>query len=305
MPSVSIIVPVYNVEKYLPLCLDSLQAQTLQDIEIILIDDGSTDSCGAICDKYAASDNRFKVYHTENRGLSAARNLGIQNANSDYLMFVDSDDWVNPLFCEIPYTVAKENNADMVIFQTEETTENGRIKKHNRRKKPIGPISWETAVKYCHATVWDKIYRKGLFTDIHYPEGHLFEDVAVTYKLIHESNGIVMLSDSLLFHRIRKNGISRTKNNPARKDYFTYCIQRYKDLVQYGYPEEKARNRLQSNAITYCYFMPCSEDELYQYAERLLTEVKGLPKGWGKKKTALFMIWKTNKHLFQCVRRLV
>ena len=102
-PKVSVIVPIYNVEAYLPRCLDSLRRQTLSHIEIILIDDGSSDGCGEIAARYAREDGRFRVIHQANAGLSAARNRGIELASAPYLMFVDSDDWVEPDFCRIPF----------------------------------------------------------------------------------------------------------------------------------------------------------------------------------------------------------
>ena len=106
-PEVSVIVPVYNVEPYLRRCIDSLINQTLQNIEIILVDDGSPDGCGAICDEYAAQDYRIQVVHQDNSGVYAARNAGIDRAKADYLMFADSDDRAEPEFCELPLTVAK------------------------------------------------------------------------------------------------------------------------------------------------------------------------------------------------------
>ena len=116
MPHVSVIVPVYNVEEYLRKCIDSIVAQTLKDIEIILVDDGSTDGSGTICDEYASQDKRVRVVHKINGGLSSARNTGIEAASAPFLMFIDSDDWVEPNFCEKPYLAAKNNNADLVLF---------------------------------------------------------------------------------------------------------------------------------------------------------------------------------------------
>lgn len=116
-PLVSIIVPVYKVEDYLERCLDTLCRQSLKDIEIILVDDGSPDRSGEICDQYAKEDRRIKVLrHPENRGLSAARNTGIAYAAADYLMFVDSDDWVHVDFCKLPYEYAMQHQADLVMF---------------------------------------------------------------------------------------------------------------------------------------------------------------------------------------------
>lgn len=115
MPELSIIVPVYKVEKYLPKCIDSILAQTFRDFELILIDDGSPDNCGAICDDYAARDSRIKVIHQENAGVSAARNAGLDIATGTYLGFVDSDDWIEPEMYETMIATAKEKNVDVVV----------------------------------------------------------------------------------------------------------------------------------------------------------------------------------------------
>ena len=125
---VSIIVPVYNVEKYLERCLDSLINQTLKDIEIILVDDGSTDDSGNICDKYAKKDKRIKVIHKENGGLSDARNIGLSIANGRYLQFVDSDDFIHKQMIEILYNTIINNNADISICDFDKVYENTKIK---------------------------------------------------------------------------------------------------------------------------------------------------------------------------------
>ena len=123
----SVLVPVFNVERFLPRCLDSLAAQSLPGIEILLIDDGSTDASGRICEEYAARDARFRVIHQENRGLSAVRNRSLEEAAGEYLMFVDADDWVEPDFCETPWRCAVEQDADVVFFRYRRTKENGEI----------------------------------------------------------------------------------------------------------------------------------------------------------------------------------
>jgi glycosyltransferase EpsH len=116
--TISIIVPVYNVEKYLHQCLNSLKYQTMSDIEIVLINDGSTDNSGLICNEYVKVDDRFKVIHQDNKGLSDARNVGLRIANGDYIIFLDSDDWVNLDTCEIAYAIAKKEKADIVFWST-------------------------------------------------------------------------------------------------------------------------------------------------------------------------------------------
>lgn len=115
LPELSIIVPVYNVEKYLPKCIDSILAQTFTDFELILIDDGSPDECGEICDEYAIKDSRIKVIHQKNQGVSSARNAGLDIATGTYLGFVDSDDWIEPEMYEVMIKTVKEKNSDVVI----------------------------------------------------------------------------------------------------------------------------------------------------------------------------------------------
>ena len=111
---ISVIVPVYNVELYLEKCLDSILAQTYSDLEVLVIDDGSTDRCGEVCDRFAEQDHRIKEFHTENHGLSAARNLGLDQMQGKYVGFVDNDDWIEPDMYEMLFNIAEQTNADIV-----------------------------------------------------------------------------------------------------------------------------------------------------------------------------------------------
>ena len=169
-PAVSVIVPVYNVEPYLRRCIDSLIKQTLQNIEIILIDDGSTDGCEAICDEYAANDARVRVVHQENVGLSEARNAGIDRARADYLMFVDGDDWVEPEFCEFPWMLAKKHKADSVMFQYRRLNNNHIIVRQYFINEGIKPK--EDAVNLLingvGMTAWNKLYHRILYRNKRY-----------------------------------------------------------------------------------------------------------------------------------------
>lgn len=189
-PLVSVIVPVYKVEDVLKRCLDSLGRQSLREIEILLIDDASPDRCGEICEKYAVKDSRFKViHHLENRGLSAARNTGIAYASADYLMFVDSDDWVHENFCKLPYEYAVQNQADMVMFRYQ------RIEK-NDSARPImkeegissGQLTRLEAIELLLHEVgtypWNKLYSRRLFNNVSYPEGYIYEGTGTIYKTI-------------------------------------------------------------------------------------------------------------------------
>ena len=222
---VSVIVPVYKVERYLSACLDSLLAQSMQEIEVLLIDDGSPDQCGRICDEYASRDSRFRVFHTDNRGLSAARNFGIEKAQGDYLMFVDSDDWVSPSFCQAAYNAAVENAADLVMFRH-------RIMKSDSCRGTIpyvhgsqGMKSQEEAIDLLYRGIgnmaWNKLYRKELFKDIKYPEGKLYEDIATTFKLIYEAPNIFYLDGILYYYRKREGSITGQMTAAKQQESFT------------------------------------------------------------------------------------
>ena len=127
---ISVIIPVYNVEPYLRKCLDSIVNQTYRDLEILVVDDGSTDGSGAICDSYAEKDERVVVFHTENRGLSAARNLGLDNAKGEWINFLDSDDWMDSECFEFAISVAEDKKADLVFWGYVKEYENHSIEKH-------------------------------------------------------------------------------------------------------------------------------------------------------------------------------
>jgi len=207
MPIITIIIPVYKVESLLRKCVDSLLCQTLSNIEIILVDDGSPDKCGNICDEYSQKDSRVIVIHKENGGLSSARNAGIDIAKGEYLMFVDSDDYVEPNFCERAYQIIKENNVVCASF--------GYYEHRSNQVKTLGTanprkIDAEESIRSLIALddviynlAWNKIYHKNLFSKIRYPEGRLYEDQGTTYKLF-DLAGIIYVSDIPLYNYVRR-----------------------------------------------------------------------------------------------------
>ena len=238
-PYISVIVPVYNVKLYVKQCFDSLCKQTLQEIEVILIDDGSKDGSGSICDTYAKSDPRFRVIHQQNRGLSAARNVGLDMASGEYVMFVDSDDWVEPEFCELPYLKAKETGAELVVFLR---TWNAMDKSEKLQPafREEGMVSKKTALTDQWMTtgvvVWNKLYHRKLFDRIRFPEGRLSEDTAVTHRLIHSADQVYALNKYLYHHRVSRPGsIMAEKNSQMRKDEQCFNLKRVSDLCNWGY----------------------------------------------------------------------
>lgn len=219
---ISVIVPVYKVEKYLRKCVDSILAQTYKDFEVILVDDGSPDNCGKICDEYAKKDKRIKVVHKENGGLSDARNVGIKNAKGEYLSFIDSDDYVSPDFLEVLYRLANQNNADIsvceaVIVKEDQNAQFNNIEKYELMDKNLALVEMIYFRKFSVNT-WNKLYKKELFDEILFPKGLLYEDLATTYKLVDKSNKVVYTPAKLYAYVQRGGSIMGQTGYKMKKD---------------------------------------------------------------------------------------
>jgi len=237
---VSIIVPVYNVQDFLRQCLDSVVNQTLKDIEIILVDDGSTDESGRICDEYAEIDDRVKVIHKSNQGLSSARNDGINASTTDYIMFVDADDWVDSRFCAIPYHIAVERNADLVLFSYNCVNRNGKTVRKNCAIQE-GMLSIADGLRYnvfYASYAWLGLYSKRLFQNVRFPVGRMHEDVYTSHKLIYSAKKIYHIDSYLYYYRYHRQGSITSSfnicNNPDVR--FVLC-EKVKDLCKWGYEE--------------------------------------------------------------------
>lgn len=238
MPDISVIVPIYNVEEYLARCIDSILDQTFQDMEIILVDDGSTDSSNVICDYYAVKDERIKVIHKPNEGLSCARNDGIKASSAPYIMFVDGDDWVEPTFCEEPFRMAITNDADLVLFSFAKIYK-GRQKVQIDTGMPDGILSEDSAIWF-NINVWDAawvgFYKRDLFEEIQYPIGKIYEDTGTSHRLIHSANKVCLLNSCLYNYRVGRPGsITTSANNQKNPDKIEMHIKRILDLYNWGY----------------------------------------------------------------------
>lgn len=221
---VSIIVPVYNVNQFLDRCLNSICTQTFSDIEIILVDDGSTDGSSSKCDQYEEIDSRIKVIHKENGGLSSARNRGIESAKGKYLFFVDSDDYIVKDCIEYLITTLENSNADMVIGNYMRTKDSDLdiYSNENIYENTYGNIE---AIKELFGTknvqmvtAWGTLYKKQLFSDIRFPEGVYHEDEATTYKLLYISKKIVVSSKIIYAYYLNLNSITGKPNSKNYKD---------------------------------------------------------------------------------------
>lgn len=215
---ISVILPIYNVELYLNECIESVIGQSYKNLEIILVDDGSTDQSPYICDEYAKIDSRIKVIHKENGGLSDARNVGIQTSSGSYIALVDSDDLIARDFIKDLYTCCKESNSMIAtclyskFSNIEEISYSG-----NQFTKQI--LSGRELIKKIYQgqaggfgfVAWNKLYDRRLFDIIQYPVGRIYEDTFTTYKLYLNSNQIALLYKSLYFYRIRSESIMSAK----------------------------------------------------------------------------------------------
>lgn len=237
MELVSVIIPVYMVEKYLRRCLDSVINQTYRKLDVLVIDDGSNDDCGRICDEYASNDNRIRVIHQENKGLAEVRNIGVREALGNYILFVDSDDWIDLNLVEVIYSELKKNHVDVVCFGMNRVDEKGHITKVYRGsygKKVLDTTDALDCIffsKYVDVVSCNKMFSKWLFDGISYPSGRLYEDMATTYKIIEKANKVLCLSEAYYFYYNNINSIGNRKftnetmqlDNAARECY-EHCV---------------------------------------------------------------------------------
>ncbi len=206
---VSIIVPVYNTEKYLVRCLDSLVGQTLKECEVILINDGSKDSSGEILRKYAEKyPEKVKYLTVENGGQGRARNIGLSVATGEYIGYVDSDDWVDLSMYEKLYTAAVENEADMSLCDCIECYEDGRT--------VYSELTAYEHPMHINAAVWNKLFKKSVIQDIVFPQGLWYEDLAYVINFMLKEKRIVPVKEGLYFYRIGQ--ISTMTNNNSKKN---------------------------------------------------------------------------------------
>lgn len=226
MCKLSLIVPIYNVEKYLEKCINSILNQTFSDFELILVNDGSPDNCKSICEKYEKIDKRIKVVNKENGGLSSARNAGLDIAKGEYIGFIDSDDWIHVDMYKKLIEIAEKNSADIVQCDyidaydddttiTNKDTYNWKVIDKFEAIKMLVEFGREHVVG---VVSWNKVYRRSLFDSIRFPVGRLNEDEFTTYKLLYKSNKIVFGDEKLYFYRQTPNSIMNKKFNEKRLD---------------------------------------------------------------------------------------
>ena len=231
---ISVIVPVYNVERYIRQCVESILEQTYADLEIILVDDGSTDGSGSICDEYKLKDDRVVVIHKCNGGLSDARNAGLDIARGEYIGFVDSDDYIEPDMYEVLYKNCERYAADLAAARFVKFNTQGEVRKNFTenievfsreemlRLFIVGDRRYEITM-----SVWDRLYKRELISDLRFPVGKCYEDIVFSTKVIEKSKINVYIDRALYHYRLREDSISGEDFN----DYNRAPLRIITDLI--------------------------------------------------------------------------
>ena len=284
MAKISVIIPVYNVEKYLKKCVDSVDAQTYTDYQMILVDDGSTDHSGALCDALAAKNPKIRVIHQENRGLGGARNTGIRHCETEYVLFLDSDDTIHPQLLQRCMTAAEEQNCDLVFFDLVSVDENGNQTTVYDQAVPTDTLL-SPAEKNCllkNPTACDKVYRTALFTDndIYFPEKVWYEDLRTTPKILLFADRVMRIdSEPLYYYLQRSDSIMHTPDYTRMVTERTAAIRDLEDYYGAHLPDGSYRDILDFVTIYHGFLLPCLE--MYRkmgsykpYLDTLLKTVK-------------------------------
>ena len=240
---VSVIIPVCNIQLYLAEAIESVVNQTYSNLDIILVDDGSTDSSGVICDTYAARDSRIRVIHQENKGLSGARNAGLDIMSGEIVAFLDSDDAYYPEMIQNMVEILQREEADVVMCQFESCYTQGKMLPKHRTKDRINPIIHdrkgalqaliEEKIDW-HA--WNKIYRRDCFESIRYPQGKVYEDIEITYHIVDQAHKVVVINEPLILYRRRRGSITEKYTISSAQDRI-HAYERIEELVDAGIPE--------------------------------------------------------------------
>ncbi len=238
---ISVIVPVYNIEKYVSKCIESILRQTYSNLEIILVDDGSTDNSSNILNIFSRKDNRIKVLRKENGGLSDARNYGLDRAKGDYIFFIDGDDYISDECIEFLENAIEVYNADISTTQFIRYYENEEPNASDGRNMPYTTTKALERLLYqknCTTSAWGKLYKKSLFDNIRYPKGKICEDLPITYKLFARANKVVIGKSKHYFYLQRENSIIYSKFKPARADALKFAKEET-DFIKEHFPKLK------------------------------------------------------------------
>lgn len=275
-PLISVIVPIYKVENYLHQCVDSILNQTYKNLEVILVDDGSPDGCPAICDEYVQQDERVKVIHKKNGGLSDARNAGMAVAKGEYLSFVDSDDLLPPNAMETLLNIALYQQADMVIGGHNRFEDTPTVSDDSQKT-----VTCWTSVEAMADMLrngcasWARLYRRELHQLIPFPVGEINEDEAIVLQLLEKCNCVAMTNTIVYHYRCRPESITTAKFSSKRMDWPKHCKANL-NFIQEKYPqlELDAAVRYRSSLLWTLTEIALSNKDYSQYAKQLIRELK-------------------------------
>ena len=234
MPKLSIIVPVYNVEQYIHKCVDSILNQNFEDFELLLVDDGSPDNCGKICDEYAQKDERVRVIHKENGGVSSARNLGVDEAKGEYISFVDPDDWVDENIYIDTIRYMEKTNSDICCFDVCEVRTNKsfvRYKYDSNKLFDAYDALIEILIDVIDNSPCNKVYKKSVWEGVRFPVGRRFEDVATIYKTFQNSDKVGYMKKAFYYY-LKREGSAIALSFDAQRRYENFLG--YKERYEFA-----------------------------------------------------------------------
>lgn len=318
---ISVIIPIYMVEKYLNKCIDSVINQTYKNLEIILVNDGSKDNCKKICEEYAKKDSRIKIINKSNGGLSDARNKGLEVSNGKYIGFVDSDDYISKDMYKNLYENIIKYDADIAICEYIEVNENGENIKENKKiiENGVKIYSREEAMyklledNEITNHVWNKLYKSSLFKDIEFPKGLKFEDIAVMYKLIDKANRVVHISEILYFYVQRDGSILNMRTEDLIETRIKIDRERLNFLENKKYNKENLLKNKVNEIIHYhlesaiCNFKKFYKSEIMkkEYDELMLIDRKKIMKIIGStRRKIIYIILKINRNIAYYIIRI-
>lgn len=313
MKKISVIVPVYNIDSYLQRMLDSLIRQSYTNLEIILIDDGSLDNSGKICDEYAAMDSRIRVVHKDNEGVSVARNLGLELSSGDYIGFVDSDDVIDENMYKKLYDNMVINDCDIsvcdyITFSDKVNFEYRDNIKIYSREQALRDIINDGAITNF---LWNKLFKKSLFNKVRFPMGKIYEDLYVMPKLIMSSKKVCYDNSKLYGYFKRNNSYVNTYNDQKNNNYLSFCDECYEYLSKYNFLEEdlvKYRCFYIYSAFLQAAKSKCKnifKDEYMDSYYKLFKQSFKINNNYSMKRKVLFYILYVNKDLFYLIINLI
>lgn len=239
-PLISMVLPVYNIKGYLPACMECIRRQTYQKLEVILVDDGSTDGCSLLCDQIAQEDPRYVAYHKENGGLSDARNYGIERAHGEYITLVDPDDTIDDDYVSYLFQVLRRHHARMSLCTHRTLYDNGSMRELGMSGDEAIPTERCLERMLYHDVIdtsaWGKLYSRELFSQVRYPKGKIFEDIGTTYQLMMQCDTIAAGYETKYSYHFHNHSIVNGSFTPAKFDMIE-MTDRMASEVAARYPE--------------------------------------------------------------------